>query len=380
MISVTLEEQYFSEMRLVSSKTDAEMQFIADELSRDSAVRNISQPAIDLIRKRAQSGRPKLRPLVFVVASASQPSAIPRHIVRLAAISELINIATYLLNLSIDRKGGQNGGDRPNQWLSGIVLESFCLKLIENVSDISTDTKLVIFDSFSNGFRKVTEGLAFDIGEMSDVERCLSYELNQFLKLYIRRCELLGGASLQAICLAASSVSGCDENRRAALVRYGQMHGLALQVINDVADFVPVTRSGKSVGKCAEDRFADLRNHRVTLPVFQFCKQTSLEERNHLFGQGNIPRTEAAREMMHMLNKVDAFSAAVQLATVADSIAFEALLPLDDQFGDLLRLSLHVSQSNRFFRYLLRHGVLNGATDVQRDQIIRETLEASLIK
>jgi geranylgeranyl pyrophosphate synthase len=377
-VSVTLQEKYFQEMRLVSSKTDAEMQLIADLLSRESAIRNISQAAIELITKRVQSGRPKLRPFLFVVASETRLPEIPQYIIRLAAIAELINIATYLLNLSVDRKGGQNGSDRSHQWLSGIVLESFCLKLIENISDIPPDTKLAVSIAFSNGFQRVMEGLAFDIGEMSDVDHCLSCDLEQFLKQYVKRCQLLGGASLHAICLAAASVSGCGEQQRNALVRYGLMHGVALQVINDIADFVPVTRSGKSVGKSTEDQFADLRNHRVTLPVFQFCKQTSPEERNHLFGQGLIPRTEASREMLQMLKKVDAFSDPMQLATAADAMALEALFPLNDEFGDLLRLSLQVSQSNRFFKYLHQRGVLNGVADNQRNEIIRKTLETCL--
>jgi len=380
MDNVQLQQAYFKEMRLVSSRTDAEMALFANEFARKFAIHSVSQPAIELIEKRAHSGRPKLRPFVFVVASSRHSTDAPPQTIRLAAVAELFNVSTYLLNLSIDRKGEQNGSDRSHQWLGGILLENFCQELIKGISEVSPAARLAASGAFSNGFQRVTEGLAFDIGEMSNVEECLKLDLRQFIKLYVQRCELLGGASLQAVCLAAASVAGCGEKRRESLALYGQMHGLALQVINDIADFVPVTRSGKSVGKCSEDQFADLRNHRVTLPVFQFCSQTPPEQRKRLFGQAHIPRAEATREMLHMLSKVDAFSTAIQLATAADAVALEALSSLADEFGDLLRLSLQVSQSNRFFKYLRQRGVMNAEANPELGEMIRATLEACQIK
>ena len=81
-----------------------------------------------------------------------------------------------------------------------------------------------------------------------------------------------------------------------------------------------------------------------------------------------------------MLSKVDAFSTAIQLATAADAVALEALSSLADEFGDLLRLSLQVSQSNRFFKYLRQRGVMNAEANPELGEMIRATLEACQIK
>jgi geranylgeranyl pyrophosphate synthase len=364
-------DSYFKVMKDVSLRTDAEMELLAEELVRTSYA---SHGAADLIFKRARSGRPKLRPLVYVLCSRVSLLNIPREIVRLAAIAELINIATYLLNLSADRKGNLSENHRSQQMLSGIVLEGFCLTSVQKMEELDTEVKLGIICAFSNGFKKVTEGLIFDTDVMSDVESCLSYDLNDFVNLYARRCALLGGESLQSICLAAANHSDSGEVSRRALARYGIMHGLALQVINDIADFLPVTRSAKSVGKSQTDQFADLRNRRVTLPVFQLCKQASSEQRVQLFDLAHVPGTGSASQMLKTLSEMDGFNDAVELARAADALAFESLEPIIDEYGDFLRNSLHVSQSNRFFNYLHRHGLIKSPLNDQHKGIINQAL------
>jgi len=360
---------YFSAMRLVSQRADAEMASMMQVFIANASASESSRAAARLVERRRMSGRPKLRPLIFYASARTRAESTSAEVLSIATICELINIATYLLNLSLDHKGAHRKNEATPQWLGGILLQSFCSRAIDNLS-LPQAVRVGMSKALFRGFGRVADGLGLDIGPLSDPATIMRRSRDEFLKLYIARCGLLGGASLEAICTAGAEFAGSDDQRRRAQLVYGVMHGLALQVINDIADFVPVTRSGRSVGKDLSDQFADLRNCRMTLPVYELSRHPQSLGVGLLFGRTD--NAISSETITTALKEVDAFGAAIDLAQAADSIALEHLEACDDEFGELLRHSLHVSRSNRFFGYLRQNGYLHAP--IQSNPAMREML------
>ncbi len=353
-MSFKISNDYYHElMHKISLLITPTMIDFTESLSQKLCSDSIAESVCEIIRTRAYSGRSKFRPFLLVIASGIEDfDKIPYPIIQVAAYAELLNIATYQANVGFDRKGKYKTQEEKNKTiLSSMILRDIVNEELLNCSYFSSTVILQIIGAFSRGYQEVSQGQYVDL--ISIPESCkepVLTSLDDFLNLYVQRCRLLGGSSLESVAKVGTIIGGFDIEKSKSLMTFGRYHGLTLQTINDISDFAPIADASKSLGKVSADRYSDLRNHKLTLPLYLAYTQASSEDREYLASFNDVDLDE--KRLISILKYTNAFHLSLSLAKESDEIANKAIENIDGVQGDLLRLSLRVSKSNKFYTYI----------------------------
>jgi geranylgeranyl pyrophosphate synthase len=344
---------YHKVMQEISSKVSPIMLDFADSLYKRVSSDSIADSVSEIIRTRSYSNRSKLRPFMLVVASGVRDfDEIPYPIIQLAAYSELLNIATYQANVGFDRKGKyKTQEEKTRTILSSMILRDIISEELSSSSNFSDNITKQVIGAFSCGYHEVSQGQYIDLINIPEScqEPALT-PLDDFLSLYIQRCRLLGGSSLESVIAVGTIISELNSEKSNSLRTFGRYHGLALQAINDIADFAPVADAGKSLGKVAADQYSDLKNQKLTLPLYIAITYANSQDREYLSNFNGVDLNE--EKLISILKYTNAFKLSLSLAKEADSIARKEIEDIEGVQGDLLRLSLRISKSNKFYTYL----------------------------
>lgn len=347
-------EKYFSLMSEVSKFIEPIMVAMVRPISKKCSNELYNIIYTNVIR-RSSSDRPKLRPFLLVVASASIKVDLDNnYILKLAAVVELLNISTYLSNLSFDKKGVcKNYNTSQKYIIASIILQSHAIEEINLLSELKPSIREKLVNVLIKYYREIFEGQYIDLHQLS-----YSSHISEFLPNYVQRCRYLGGSSLEGICIAGEMIN-YDKNGKtdSSLSLYGRFHGLALQIINDLSDFVPITKAGKSVGKESDDIFSDFKNHRATLPIYYCFQKADKKQREHLnFIQRNFADKNNQRALIEILLNTKAIHMTANLAYCSDQLALKYLSKLEDcDMKNLLLSTLNVSKVNRFYKYFANY-------------------------
>ncbi len=175
---------------------------------------------------------------------------------------EMLNISSYQSNFCFDEKGHlSTKRDRDNQFICSMISFSKSLELLGDMgSAFNSDQVAFILHRFSESNSQIYEGQYCDLNILSIDEICNFPDIEGFLEAYINRCRLIGGSTFN-VC---SSVSTCDfeSNIACCLQEYLISLGIAAQMINDLADFIP------HKSRIYAAPLADLTMGRLTLPVY----------------------------------------------------------------------------------------------------------------
>ena len=347
----------------------------ADYLHERVCSSSIADAVSEIIITRAYSNRSKLRPFMLVIASGVRDfDKISHPIIQLAAYAELLNIATYQANVGFDKKGKyKTQEEKTRTILSSIILRDIINEKLSNFSDFPAHITKQVIGAFSCGYHEVGQGQYVDLINISESckEPALT-SLNHFLSLYIQRCRLLGGSSLESVIAVGTIIAELNSEKSNSLLTFGRYHGLALQAINDIADFAPVADASKSLGKVESDQYSDLKNHKFTLPLYIAYTQANSEDREYLSNFNDVDLNE--ERLISILKYTNAFRLSLSLAKEADSIARKAIEDIDGMQGDLLRLSLRISKSNKFYTYL-QERVMGCPIEIEDNDELRMILD-----
>ena len=171
-----------------------------------------------------------------------------KEVVPLATIIENLMSCMYLTNEIVDRKGGTI--DVATHREHEQILRSAMLADAERLLGAAAASTLQ--HAINNTYR----GLALDIKRLT--WKVLNNPLEQLESWYQRRCRLLNADLIAAGCSLAVQVAGGRPEIARALTTFSQHYGAALQMTNDIGDFTPIKA----------DAWADLRNGRLTAPIF----------------------------------------------------------------------------------------------------------------
>jgi geranylgeranyl pyrophosphate synthase len=348
-------DEYFQMMRNISRKVSPIMLEIVR--SFDFGCDELAEVIHTATIKRSGFRTNKLRPFVLLLsAGCINEEEETFGLVQIAALIELLNIATYLENLSLDRKGECKSGELSSFTLAADVLIS---AIHERISDISTLSKSItnqVHALFAKSYREVAQGQYVDLHKIPRLgsQQASLIEAREYLNLYVKRCRFLGGSSLGSACAIGATLGSASLYDFEKLQRFGYYHGLALQVINDISDFTPITSASKSVGKDKFDRYADIRNHRLTLPLYIAYKLSKSSDQEYLDSllKSATHVTLDDTYLADILRNTKALDYAYSLAKYADQKASEAL---DGMHGDqvsYLRSSLSISHDNGRYKYI----------------------------
>ena len=105
-------------------------------------------------------------------------------------------------------------------------------------------------------------------------------------------------ASLFSVCGSVGALSvGASPDKVAAMRTFGNMLGMAFQIVDDILDFVPNNNTGKPAAN-------DLRERKITLPLIEVLERVSGEERAEIMH--HLPLCAESEESVAFIqHKVD---------------------------------------------------------------------------
>ena len=215
-----------------------------------------------LLRMKGKLFRPTLLLLAHEATGADDPRAVS-----LAAIVELIHVATLVHDDSVDHSALRRGMPTVNSQYShqvavimGDYLYSRAIIELVRLDDLEP---LRVLSRVTN---------AMTVGEMRQL---LAYEVLDFDE---REYELLCRSKTASLFAAACEVGAlrAEPPRRRAMRRYGDALGMAFQIADDLLDYTEAeTVTGKPSG-------LDLREHKVTLPLIAALPRLTPDERREV--------------------------------------------------------------------------------------------------
>jgi octaprenyl-diphosphate synthase len=236
-----------------------------------------------LLRMKGKLFRPTLLLLSHQAAGGGDP-----RIVTLAAVVELIHLATLVHDDSVDHSALRRGMPTLNALFShqvAVIMGDYLYSraIIELVRVGDLDPLQV--------FARVTNEMT--IGEMRQLEAHdkLAFNEEQYdLLIRAKTASLLSGACEVGTLRAPKPV-------REALARFGMLLGMAFQITDDLLDYTqPEAVTGKPSG-------LDLKEHKVTLPLIVALPRLSPDERqvvSRLMATAT-PSDAQVAEVMHMV-------------------------------------------------------------------------------
>tara|TARA_Y100000310_G_scaffold288418_1_gene314000 strand:+ start:7088 stop:8101 length:1014 start_codon:yes stop_codon:yes gene_type:complete len=249
-----------------------------------------------------RTGRPRLKDLAIRLGYEISGGYDWREVVPLSASYELLNCSTYVINWILDEKGGRKSKNESD----GLIIGGFQLR--EAAEQVLRDYGM---GSLAGTISKIN-GLVYDgqrldlnvlnVGNIGDF-----VSLEDFLKVYEERCLGLSGAVYGHCLQSGSSLAGIEDPR---LYEIGCLQGMGGQASNDFGDFAMPDEGLTVMEKPYKDQFSDLKQGKLTLPVYLLMTKGSPEDRKlieNIIGKEEIDK-EDFEVVNHLLHETGTFS------------------------------------------------------------------------
>lgn len=237
-------------LRAIQSPVRDRLEQVVEEMHHvvTSDLPMIEAVSTHLLRMRGKMFRPTLT----LLSSAAMGSPDPRAI-RLAAVVELMHLATLVHDDSVDHSVLRRGLPTVNSLFShqvSVIMGDF----------LYTRAHRALVEVGDLEFLRILTGVANEltIGEMRQlgaVDTLEEFSEDDYFALIRSKTAVLLSAACETGALCGASPF------RSALARYGELLGMAFQIADDLLDY---TSDSSVVGKPTG---LDLREHKVTLPL-----------------------------------------------------------------------------------------------------------------
>ena len=252
------------------------------------------------------------------------------HEVLLATVVELIHCATLIHDDIIDGAKTRRGRESLNHRWGNDITVLFGDYMFAKAMELALKAEsLAVMQRLADVTLRMTEG---EMLQTRYIGR-LDLTVDEYLDLVERKTAAL----FSCCCELAGLVSGVDEERGAALRRYGRHLGLAFQLVDDLLDF---TGDSKRLGKATA---RDLLGGKATLAVLDLlsgCGDTERRLVRRVMDGRDDPEAirrltetlheSGALERAHERARFHALSAIGELRLFPDSPARRALQTLPD--------------------------------------------------
>lgn len=220
---------------------------ISGYLASESAT---SRQVIDHVM---DSGGKRIRPALYFFV-CRMLGYRGEHLLPIAAVTEFVHAASLLHDDVVDDSTLRRNKPTPNTiWGDEAAVLTGDL-IYARASEMMADTgSLEIVKLFARAIRLMSEG------ELLQLENVFNARLSTDTYLKILNCKT--AVLIAAACRSAGVLGGATEDQRAALSRFGELTGVAFQLIDDALDYLS---SSERFGK---PTLADLKEGKVTMPV-----------------------------------------------------------------------------------------------------------------
>lgn len=228
-------------------------------------------------RKLKNTFRPFLTKCAFDVLSNKNHDS--ENYIPLYALSEINNISLYLDNWILDNKNDIWNNSNQKEIIGKTIIASAIIREIgEKIIfdlDILPSQKKDVLKSLSEATIQSYVGQNIDMG--MSVENIETYTSDkQYLEKYIEK-SLLQSGYLYGISTKIGAILADSNQETVNLVeKLGQIIGTGLHISNDLGDFAIINSEGGF--KDYQDQMSDIRNGRLTLPIYWVLKNGTKDE------------------------------------------------------------------------------------------------------
>lgn len=246
-------------------ESTVERQVISLHLQND--IENDLRQSMNLIISK-RLGTLLQKPYIYLLCVGILGAEIDERDYDSAAAIELLNIATYQENTAIDSKFRTLSHlQKSRQYICAALTREWANNLLDSGISYTHQSLQNVNELVGSIYATVNAGQILDLNMTTD-DLTLSEE--EYLAKYIHRCELLSGAFNSKIAAIAARVHEKDENPD---LEFGlKAFGIGLQVTNDFGDNI-VFETGDFVKRTYQSPFSDLRNGRITYPLYIFLQE-----------------------------------------------------------------------------------------------------------
>lgn len=272
-------------------------------------------PAIDEVNEYLLTARGKLfRPMLLLLANEVGGRG-RREAVTLAALVELVHLATLVHDDAVDHSVLRRGMPTVNAlWnhQSAIIMGDYLYS--RSVMELTHFGDVELIRVLSQAANEMS------VGEMRQLVSCDALEFTE--EEYYRLIACKTASLMSAACEMGALVG--DPKYRVPLARFGHQLGMAFQVIDDLLDYTETEAvTGKPSGH-------DLREHKVTLPLIAALAEMSAADRREVeaFFAEPEPTDDGIAQIVELVREYGGLDYARQRADTFGAEAEAALVAL----------------------------------------------------
>lgn len=316
-----------------------------------------------IVGKRTNTNQCLLRPYLVRLGFELAGGSNWIDIAPACAAVEIFNISTYQANIALDSKIGICSNlQKNNQFISSMISLELSTntihELIENYNE-----KLIsqVVDKFHMVNRDIYIEQFNDLNVLTIDNLNLSISEEEYLSLYLKRCENLSGKFV-SLCFEIGCLLGrYDDYLINVLKKIGIILGIAGQIVNDLSDFIP-TNNFTEVYKSYH---SDIRMGKVTYPLFCLLKDGSDEQKlkllNILNQQKQIDIREIKTIVEYWIQSESIKKAKKLILSLHKELKKEIRKIKKTEYRNFLSVAFSILLTNKYLAFFRSHK-LNGET------------------
>jgi len=197
------------------------------------------------------------------------------------AAIELELVSMYFTNRIFDDKGGKEILSKPNnQFIAAMITRDLASQALTRAC-LKEDQKT--FVKIKNIFDEINK-ICY-IGQFLEIEVNLYKPKNKLIwknltDLYYKRNYGVNNSFFEKIGIIGGILGKGTKEEIKALAGFGKNYGMALQIINDIGDFVPPENNLGTEEKLPKDAYSDVKHKKLTLPtIYTLIKGTDIDKK-----------------------------------------------------------------------------------------------------
>lgn len=279
-----------------------------------------------------------------------------RKTIPAGAAFELLNLSSYQANSAFDNKHAVlSTPQKCSQFMAAMVTRELaleCLAAAEQDFDGSLLDAIRTDLSICNKHIYIAQHFDMNVLTLANLKRYT--DRDSFLLDYKARCYHGSGIFSGKCARAGAILAGAPQNSASSVLRFGEEFGTGIQVMNDLADFVPPDVDGV-VGRGFQDQLSDIRNGRLTFGCYLLFREAGQSGKDllSLLKQGNGISEGELREIAALLVDSGASDTVTEYAKAFSTRAKDALSGFPDSLEkSALSLMVCVCHDNKFVKAL----------------------------
>lgn len=282
--------------------------FLRGQLSSfEPEIREMADYCIDTSGKR-------IRPALVFLAGWSDDARPSADLVRVAAVVELVHLATLVHDDIMDaadlRRSRRTASRQYGPEAAVLLGDALFAHALHLASQFPTPE---VCHAVSDSTRKVCAG--------EIVQTLRRGTTNITREDYFRVIDLKTAELFRVSCFLGAKLAGFGEHFVSAATAFGRHLGIAYQIYDDLADFFGTeARIGKTLG-------TDLQSGKVTLPLLALLERLPGEDRAHLVDEILKRREADLPRRIQQMAELGVFSAVSEEIEVELNKAEKALTP-----------------------------------------------------